>query len=232
MKALTILFIVTSHAMLGDTGHKTGVWLEELTTPYYALKDAGYDVRIVSVAGGDIPFDPRSLEEENLPVSVQRYQKDKDLQAALKATDSIADVTMAEHVAIFMPGGHGTMWDLPDNPRLSSLVVNAYESGKPVAAVCHGPAGLVGVKLSSGDYLVKGKTVAAFTNEEEEAVGLTEKVPFLLEDKLEAQGAVMKKADNFVPNAVRDGLLITGQNPASSEAVAKLLIEALSGSAR
>jgi putative intracellular protease/amidase len=227
MKALTILFIVTSHGMLGDTGHPTGVWLEELTTPYYALTDAGYTVEVASIKGGAVPVDPRSLEEETLPPSVQRYQKDDVLQKKLSSTPGIAAIDEKNYAAVFLPGGHGTMWDLPYNPRLAEIVSKTYEAGKPVAAVCHGPAGLVGVKLSDGNYLVNGKKIATFTNEEEEAVGLTEKVPFLLESKLKEQGAIVQKVENFKPFAVRDGLLITGQNPPSSEKVASLLMEAL-----
>lgn len=228
MKTFVILFIVTSHAMLGNTGKPTGLWLEELTTPYYAFIDAGYEVQIVSIAGGNVPIDPRSKAPlgQN-PESVDRFLKDTVATQKLVATASIEQVDMSNYDVVFLPGGHGTMWDLPNNKTLAILLGKAMDEGKVVAAVCHGPAGLVNAKLSNGDSIVKGKKVSAFTNEEEEAVELTKEMPFLLEARLRELGADFQEAPNFQAFAVSDGNLITGQNPASSEKVANLVIEYL-----
>jgi putative intracellular protease/amidase len=225
MKIITILFILTSHSQIEKNKQPTGVWLEELTTPYYALVDAGYQVEIASISGGKAPLDPKSLGGDE--ASVTRYNQDKDLQDKLANTIDIKDVDLDKYDGVFLPGGHGTMWDLPNNQKLANIVATSLEQNKPVAAVCHGPAGLVSAKYVNGDSVVKGKNVAAFSNAEEAAVGLTEIVPFLLEDKLKELGAKYSSVDNFKAHAVRDGNLITGQNPASSEAVAKLLIEAI-----
>lgn len=228
MKTITILFILTSHAMLGDTGKPTGVWFEELATPYYAFVDAGYQVEIVSIKGGEIPIDPRSKNPtgEN-PPSVERFLKDKTALQKIEQTQAVTAVELSRYDAVFLPGGHGTMWDLPTSDELASLIGAAMDDGKIVAAVCHGPAGLVNAKLKNGDSIVKGRKVSAFTNEEEEAMGLTEEVPFLLETRLRELGADFVEAPNFQAFAVADGHLITGQNPASSEKVAQLVIEQL-----
>lgn len=228
MKTLTILFILTSHAMMGDTGQPTGVWLEELTTPYYALKDAGYDVKLASIKGGEIPIDPRSLEgEEELPESVKRFLADEDAMNALKNSAAIENVNATQYAAVFLPGGHGTMFDLPESERLAEIVSETLTENRIVAAVCHGPAGLVSAKNANGEPVVKGKNVAAFTNSEEEAVELTDAVPFLLETGLKELGANVITAPDFQPHAVQDGHLITGQNPSSSGKVAELIINTL-----
>ncbi|MFM8758985.1 MAG: type 1 glutamine amidotransferase domain-containing protein, partial [Methylophilaceae bacterium] len=175
MKTLTILFVLTSHAMLGDKGKPTGVWFEELSTPYYALVDAGYNVEIVSIDGGAVPIDPKSKKAigEN-PASVDRFLKDDAAMKKITTTSSVADIKADQYAAVFLPGGHGTMWDLPNSKPLANLLGKAMDEGKVVAAVCHGPAGLVNATLKNGDSIVKGRKVSAFTNEEEDAVGLTE----------------------------------------------------------
>ena len=227
-KLLTILIIVTSHGQIGTSNEQTGVWLEELTTPYYAFKDAGYDVEIVTVSGSDVPIDPRSLSDEEKPDSVVRYMKDDVLKAAVKDTKSADNIDPSQYAAVFFPGGHGTMWDYPNNETLASIITATLAQDKPVAAVCHGPAVFVGVTDQNGNPIVKGKKISAFTDSEEAAVGLTEKVPFLLETKLKELGAEIVKTDDFQPHAVADGNIITGQNPPSSADVARLVIENLS----
>lgn len=223
-----ILFIVTSNSVMGNTGEPTGVWFEELATPYYQFIDAGYDVKIVSIIGGDIPIDPRSQDEIGKnPASVDRFLKDSDAMSKIKSTASIEGLDSSKYAAVFLPGGHGTMWDYPENENLANIVSKTLEGGGVVAAVCHGPAGLVLAKYSNGDSVVKGKTVAAFTNSEEAAVELTDEVPFLLETRLKELGANFSSVDDFQPHAVADGNLVTGQNPASSEKVAELVIEQL-----
>lgn len=225
---LKIVIVATSHALMGDTGEPTGVWLEELTTPYYAFVDAGYDVDVYSIAGGAIPIDPRSLKPKGgNEVSVERYLGDPLAQAKFQETPDIADLDLAAYSAVFLPGGHGTMWDYPVSERLASIVGTAMENGKIVAAVCHGPAGLVSATLSDGTPVVAGRKVAGFTNTEEDAVGLTDAVPFLLETRLRELGADYRSGPDFQPFAIRDGNLITGQNPASAAPAAELVIEAL-----
>lgn len=229
-KLLTILIIVTSHGHIGTSNEQTGVWLEELTTPYYAFKDAGYDVEIVTVSGGDVPIDPRSLNDEEKPDSVVRYLNDDALQAAIKGTKSAETIDPSHYAAVFFPGGHGTMWDYPNNETLAGIITATLAQDKPVAAVCHGPAVFVGVNDQNGDPIIKGKKISAFTDSEEAAVGLTEKVPFLLETKLTELGAKIVKTDDFQPQAIADGNIITGQNPPSSADVARLVIETLKSS--
>lgn len=231
MSTKSILFIVTSHASLGeDSGEPTGLWLEELAAPYYAFADAGYRVDIVSISGGSVPIDPRSSADlDQKPPSVERFLADDEALATIDNSPSIADVNGTMYDAIFLPGGHGTMWDLPSSQPLADLLAETYESGRVVAAVCHGPAGLVNVKLSNGDPLVKGREVSAFTNSEEAAVGLTDAVPFLLESRLADLGAVIRSGPDFEPFAVVDGNLVTGQNPPSSEKVAELVMGVLEG---
>lgn len=223
-----ILIVTTSHDSLGATGHKTGVWFEELSTPYYLLKDGGADVVLASVRGGPVPFDPRSIAlGDDTPPSVQRFLADAEAKAAADATPGLEGLDPAPFDALFLPGGHGTMWDLPDNPALARLVETLSATGRIVAAVCHGPAGLVSARRADGRPLVEGRRVAAFTNAEEAAVGLTDAVPFLLEDRLKALGARYQSVPAFQPFAVRDGALITGQNPMSSALVAQALLAAL-----
>lgn len=227
MKSLVILFILTSQSMMGNTGKPTGVWLEEFTTPYYALRDAGYQVEVASIKGGVVPIDPRSIEGTEVPASVQRYLQDAETQALLKQSVSIRQVDASRYSAVFLPGGHGAMWDFAQDKTLADIVSKTLAEGRIVAAVCHGPAGLLGARDEKGNPVVQGRRVAAFTNNEEFAAGLAEDVPFLLEDKLAAQGAILVKEKNFQPIAVSDRHLITGQNPASSALVTELLLESL-----
>ena len=222
------LILTTSHDALGETGKPTGFYWEELAAPYWMLRDAGVEVSFASVKGGMPPADPGSAKEENRPAPVQRFMDDAAAMAALENSTAAADVNPAAYDLVFLPGGHGTMWDLAATEPTGKLVAGAYEAGAVVGAVCHGPAGLVGAMLSDGTPLVKGKRVNSFTDAEEDAVGLTDVMPFPLEGKLRELGANFEcNADNFQAHAVRDGRLVTGQNPRSSEPVAKLLLEAL-----
>jgi len=223
-----ILMILTSQATMGDDPRPTGVWFEELSSPYYAFVDAGAQVDIASIAGGKIPVDPHSLNENGgNPESVARFLKDKAAMAKLEGSYKLDGISPSSYSAVFLPGGHGTMWDLPKSNELAALLSNAWAAGKVVAAVCHGPAGLVNAKDTNGQPLVAGRRVSAFTNSEEEAAGLTQKVPFLLETRIRELGAHYERGADFQPFAVRDGNLITGQNPASSERVAQLVLEAV-----
>lgn len=223
-----ILIITTSHASLGDTDKKTGLWIEELTTPYYAFINAGASVTVASIKGGAVPIDPGSqkADGENSQ-SVERFRADESAQKAINNTPSVDEVNASEYDAVFLLGGHGTMWDLPGCDRLSQIISETLEQGRVVSAVCHGPAGLVSAKTAAGEPIVKGRTVAAFTDAEESAVGLTETVPFLLESRLREIGAEIQKAGNFEAFAVADGNLITGQNPMSSELVAEKVLSAI-----
>lgn len=223
-----VLMIVTSHARLGDTGRPTGLWAEELATPYYALRDAGVQVELASPAGGAVPLDPASLKPagENEP-AVERLLADEAVQRTLQHTPRAADVDAGAFDALFLPGGHGTMWDLPADGGVIRAVEAVWAAGKPVAAVCHGPAGLVGARRPDGQPLVQGLRVNAFTNDEEEAVGLAAVVPFALETRLRELGGRFEKAPNWQPFVLRDGQLITGQNPMSSQLVAQALLQAL-----
>lgn len=224
---IKILMILTSQATMGASGQPTGVWFEELSTPYYVFVDAGAEVDIASVTGGRIPIDPHSQSAVGQnPASVERFLKDPEAMHKLNASTRLDAIAADGYSAVFLPGGHGTMWDLPNNPTVGDLLSKAWASGKVLAAVCHGPAGLVNVKDADGKPLVSGKRVSAFTNAEEEAVGLTKVVPFLLETRIRDLGAHYERGPNFQPFAVRDGKLITGQNPASSEEVARLTLEA------
>lgn len=226
--ALKILLILTSQATMGDDPRPTGVWFEELSTPYYAFVDAGAEVDIASIAGGRIPVDPHSIQPAGSnPASVERFLRDKAAMAKLEGSLKIDDVSAGGYSAVFLPGGHGTMWDLPGSARLAALLSGAWAGGKVVAAVCHGPAGLVNVKDADGRPLLAGRRVSAFSNSEEAAAGLTDKVPFLLETRIRELGARYEKGADFQPFAVRDGRLVTGQNPASSEQVAELVLQAV-----
>lgn len=226
--AIKILFILTSQATMGNDPRPTGVWFEELSTPYYAFVDAGADVDLASIAGGRIPVDPHSIHTtDKNPLSVNRFLQDKVAMAKLESAYRIDNISVNGYSAVFLPGGHGAMWDLPDSTALAEVLSAAWTSGKVVAAVCHGPAGLVNVKDASGQPLVSGRHVSAFTNSEEAAAGLTDTMPFLLETRLRELGALYERGADFQPFAVRDGRLITGQNPASSETVAALVLQAL-----
>ncbi|NSL55697.1 type 1 glutamine amidotransferase domain-containing protein [Uliginosibacterium aquaticum] len=223
-----ILVILTSHATAGTSGQATGLWLEEFTTPYYAFVDAGAQVEVASIAGGQVPVDPHSIEAVGKnPASVERYLQDEALRTRLATSIKIDGLAAADYDAVFMPGGHGTMWDLPTSDTLARLVSTAWGEGKIVAAVCHGPAGLVNAKDEKGQPLVAGRRVAAFSNTEEVAAGMDKSVPFALETRIRALGAHYESGPDFQPFAVRDGRLVTGQNPASSAKVAELVLQAL-----
>ena len=226
-EALRVLMILTSHATMGEGGEPTGVWFEELATPYYAFRDAGAEVRVVSIEGGPVPIDPRSRKQkgEN-PASVERFLADAYAVRSIEFSAKVTDVSAAGYDIVFLPGGHGTMWDLPRSEALTRLVSEAWQGGAVVSAVCHGPAGLVNARDPAGRPIVQGRRVSAFTDSEERAAGLTEKVPFLLETRLRELGARFEGGPDFQSFAVRDGRLVTGQNPASSAEVARLALEA------
>lgn len=223
-----ILIIVTSNDRMGETGKPTGLWAEELAAPYFAFTDAGHEVEIASPKGGAAPIDPASLKPqgENDAV-VERFLADPTAQRKVQATQVVGELDASRFDAVFFPGGHGTMWDLPGDAGVTRAVESAYAAGKVVAAVCHGPAGLVSARRPDGQPLVAGKRVNAFTDEEERQAGLIETVPFTLESRLRELGAQFEKAASWQPFAVRDGQLITGQNPQSSAEVARLVLQAL-----
>ncbi|MBD0266656.1 MAG: type 1 glutamine amidotransferase domain-containing protein [Cyanobacteria bacterium Co-bin8] len=224
---MNILMVLTSHAELGDTGHKTGFWLEEFAAPYYAFIDAGATVTLASPAGGQPPVDPRSSEPESQTEATQRFEQDSEAQALLAQTVALSAVKPEEYDAIFFPGGHGPMWDLATDEGNARLVEAFYQQGKVIGAVCHGPAALVLAQDGQGQSILKGKQVTGFTNEEEVAVDLDQVVPFALETRLAELGGQFSGGAKFEPKVVVDGRLVTGQNPASSEPAAKALIQAL-----
>lgn len=224
-----VLIILTSHDKLGDTGDKTGFHWEELTTPYWVFREAGLEVDLASVEGGQPPADPGSDDGEGQrPASVQRFMDDESAMAALKEAGAVADLNSKDYGAVFLPGGHGTMWDLRQSDAVGRFISGVYAGGGVVGAVCHGPAGLLGATRDGGAPLVEGKRVNAFTNSEETAAGLDDVVPFLLESELKAQGAHFESAvEDFCGHSVRDDRLVTGQNPASAEMVAHRMLEAM-----
>jgi len=225
---MNILIVLTSHDKLGDTGKKTGFWLEEFASPYYTLLDAGVKITLASPKGGQPPLDPTSDTPDFQTASTQRFKADEKANAVLANTVKLASVKESDFDAVMYPGGHGPLWDLTNDENSISLIEAFVKADKPVASVCHAPAVLLNAKLPNGDYLVKGKKVTAFTNTEEEAVQLQDIVPFLLEDALKEKGALYSKVDDWNSNVITDGKLITGQNPGSSEAVAKELLKILS----
>lgn len=218
------LFILTSHDRLGDSDTPTGFYWEELATPYWALSDAGWTVELASIKGGEPPADPASAKGDALNDDVRRFMADEPAMNKLRNTEAVDRVEVSGCDIVFLPGGHGTMWDLPDSRPLGDLLAQAWDKGAVIGAVCHGPAGLLSARLASGDPLVKGRRVAGFTNAEEDAVGLTGTVPFLLADQLRAQGAQHQTGPDWQPFALADGRLVTGQNPASSAEVARLML--------
>jgi putative intracellular protease/amidase len=222
-----ILMVLTSHDQLGNTDTKTGFWLEEFAAPYYAFKDAGAAITLASPLGGQPPLDPKSDAADAQTDSTKRFKQDADAQAALASTHKLKEVAADDFDAVFYPGGHGPLWDLAEDANSVALIEAMLKAGKPVAAVCHAPAVLRHPKNSEGVSVVKGKNVTGFTNSEEKASGLTDVVPFLVEDMLTQNGGTYSKADDWQPHVVTDGLLITGQNPASSEPAAQALLKAL-----
>jgi putative intracellular protease/amidase len=221
-----VLFVLTSHDKLGDTGEKTGFWVEEFAAPYYELADKGVQIDIATPLGGQPPIDPKSDDPSAATEDTKRLDNDTAVLDKLKHTHKLADVNQADYDAVFYPGGHGPLWDLAEDKNSIALIEAFYSNDKPVAFVCHSPAALKNVKVN-GEFLVKGKKLTGFSNTEEEAVGLTKVVPFLLEDALQANGAIYSKIDDWQPYAIEDGLLITGQNPASSKLVAEKLLNQL-----
>jgi len=224
-----ILIVLTSHAALGATGRPTGFHWEELTTPYWTFADTGMEVEIASIAGGPPPHDPSSFKPEveaNKP-SVARFLRDAGAMALLRGAFPVAEADPARYDGVFLPGGHGTMWDLPASEPLAHLIGVLFDANKVVAAVCHGPAGLVAARRADGRPVVEGRRVNSFTDAEEAAVGLTEIMPFLLESRLRELGARFEGGPNFEAHAVRDGVLVTGQNPASAAAVARHVVDAV-----
>jgi putative intracellular protease/amidase len=221
---MKVLMVLTSHSELGNTGKKTGFWVEEFAAPYYTLKDAGAEIMLASPKGGQPPIDPKSAEPSAQTEATKRFDKDAGLQQLLANTKKLTEVKAADFDAVFFPGGHGPLWDLTKDPDSIKLIQEFWSAKKPVAAVCHAPSVLLNVKDENGEPLVKGKKVTGFTNTEEEAVQLTKVVPFLLEDELKNKGGQYSKKDDWASYVVKDGLLITGQNPASSEAAAKELL--------
>ncbi len=222
-----ILFVLTSHDQLGDTGNKTGFWLEEFAAPYYFLKDKGVAITLASPKGGQPPIDPKSELPDFQTPTTQRFQDDPETQAILAKTIPLASLSHQEYDAVFYPGGYGPLWDLANNEDSITLIESFYNSDKPVASVCHGPAIFQQTKDADGKPLVEGKKVTAYSNSEEEAVDFTEIVPFSVEDMLKENGGIYSKGPDWNPYALEDGLVITGQNPASSELVAELLLKKL-----
>ncbi|MEO7264397.1 MAG: type 1 glutamine amidotransferase domain-containing protein [Ferruginibacter sp.] len=224
---MKVLMVLTSHSELGNTGHKTGFWIEEFAAPYYTLKDAGVEVTLASPAAGMPPIDPKSEAPESQTEFTRRFDKDEALQNLLAHTHKLSGINAADYDAVFYPGGHGPLWDLTNDPDSIRLIQDFWAAGKPVAAVCHAPSVLLNVKDANDNYLIKDKKVTGFTNTEEEAVQLTNVVPFLLEDELKSRGGIYSKQADWSSYTVKDGMLITGQNPASSEAAAEELLQLL-----
>ncbi|MGO4175487.1 type 1 glutamine amidotransferase domain-containing protein [Bosea sp. TAF32] len=228
---MKVLMVLTSHDRLGDTGRKTGFWLEELAAPYYTFKDAGADITLASPKGGEPPLDPKSAEPDSQTDDTRRFEADAAAKAALAATERLDTVSHEPFDAVFYPGGHGPLWDLAEDRNSIALIEATLAAGKPVALVCHAPGVLRHVRAADGRPLVQGRNVTGFTNTEEEAVGLTAIVPFLVEDELKRNGGLFSRVADWQPYAVSDELLITGQNPASSAPAAKALIKKLAARA-
>ena len=224
---MKILMVLTSHDRLGDTGKKTGFWLEEFAAPYYAFKDAGVDITLASPKGGHPPLDPKSEAPDAQTEATQRMRKDQQAQAALAATRKLSDIDAKDYDAVFYPGGHGPLWDLAEDRDSIELIESMNADGKTLGAVCHAPGVFRQTKAGDGSPLVQGRFVTGFANTEEEAVGLTRIVPFLVEDVLKKNGGIYSKAADWQPHVVSDRNLITGQNPASSEGAAKAVLERL-----
>ena len=224
---MKILIVLTSHSELGDTGKKTGFWVEEFAAPYYELADAGAEIALVSPKGGQPPIDPKSEEPEAQTKFTQRFDQDEPLKQKLAHTLKLSDVKASDYNAVFYPGGHGPMWDLVQDTNSIALIEAFQQQGKPMALVCHAPCALLKVKLPNGDLLIKGKKVTGFSDTEEAQVKLSNVVPFLLEDELKKAGAHYSKGPDWGVYVQTDGLLITGQNPSSSTAAATALLKLL-----
>ncbi len=224
---MKVLFVLTSHDQLGDTGHKTGFWLEEFAAPYYVFKDAGANITLASPAGGQPPLDPRSDEPDAQTPATDRFRADRDAQQQLATTLPLKQIDAAKFDAVFYPGGHGPLWDLARDADSIALIETFDRANKPLGLVCHAPGALIAARTADGKPLVAGRKVTGFSNSEEEAVGLTAVVPFLIEDEFARLGGNYSKGPDWQPYALSDGHLVTGQNPASSEAVAKALLAQL-----
>ena len=224
---MKVLFVLTSHDRLGDTGHKTGFWLEEFAAPYYVFKDAGAEITLASPAGGQPPLDPKSDAPEAQTAATERFRSDPQAQAALAATTPLARINAGDFDAVFYPGGHGPLWDLANDAASIALLEAFDRAGKPLGLVCHAPGALIKVRAANGKPIVSGRRVTGFTNSEEAAVGLSTVVPFLIEDEFTRLGGHFEKGPDWQVHVVTDGRLVTGQNPASSEAVAHALLSML-----
>lgn len=222
---MNILMVLTSHDKLGDSGKKTGFWLEELAAPYYVFRDAGANITLASPKGGQPPLDPVSDEPDSQTKATKRFKQDRAAQTALANTVKLSEISVEDYAAVFYPGGHGPLWDLTNDADSIGLIEAMYAAGKPVAAVCHAPGVLRHAKAPDGSPLVRGKAVSGFTNTEEKAVGLADVVPFLVEDALKESGGRYSKVEDWKPLALVDGNLITGQNPASSETAAEAVLQ-------
>ncbi len=225
---MKVLMVLTSHDELGNTGRKTGFWLEEFAAPYYTFKAAGADITLASPKGGQPPLDPKSDEPDFQTEFTERFKVDPSAQKALATTVKLADISTKDFDTVFYPGGHGPLWDLAEDPVSISLIEAMWQDGKPIAFVCHAPGVLRHVKDEDGTPLVTGKRVTGFTNSEEDGVGLTQVVPFLVEDVLKQNGGIYSKGADWGSYAVQDGQLITGQNPGSSVETVELLLKTLS----
>lgn len=226
---MKVLIVLTSHSELGNTGEKTGFWIEEFAAPYYVMADAGVELTIASPKGGQPPIDPKSEDPSAQTASTKRFDQDEDLQNKLAHTVKLVDVNEKDFDAVFYPGGHGPLWDLANDVKSISLIEDFNKAEKFIAFVCHAPGVLIKVKAQNGDPLVKGKEVTGFSNSEEEAVQLTKVVPFLLEDEFKKLGGNYSKGPDWGSYVKMDGNLITGQNPGSSEEAAEVLLKALEG---
>ncbi|MDO6808756.1 type 1 glutamine amidotransferase domain-containing protein [Zobellia galactanivorans] len=224
---MKILFVLTSHDKLGDTGKKTGFWVEEFANPYYTLLDKGVEITLATPKGGAAPIDPSSDTPDASTKDTERFNNDPVAQEKIKNTKVLADMKADDFDAVFYPGGHGPLWDLATDANSKALIEKFNAQNKPIAFVCHAPAALKEVKGRDGNFLVKGKKVTGFSNTEEEAVQLTNVVPFLVEDALKANGGIYSRGEDWAAYALQDGNLITGQNPASSELVAEKLLASL-----
>lgn len=224
---MNILFIVTSHDELGNTGHKTGFWVEEFAAPYYAFKDAGFAITVATPKGGRAPIDPNSEVPDAQTAATERYFNDKEVQNIIANTNKLSEIKAGDYAAVFYPGGHGPLWDLANDTDSQKLILAFYNTNRLIGAVCHAPGVFKNVRFENAVALVEGKNITGFSNTEEAAVNLTDIVPFLVETELKKLGAHYSKTADWGVYVVQDGLLITGQNPASSEGVAEKMIELL-----